>query len=322
MSDFVEGRMSKVSRSVFLSLVRTEANAIWQGLERNVMDLLEKQGKLQGRSAPARTGYRSSASSNGRALTEVEQDLIMGLIDEALDKYSADAMAKPDYALFSTGARIIPKLTSPSYYHVVQPTFWGRLGLKFLVPLPRREKTPEKAIQPDLHAGECWAMEGQDGQLGIRLARQIVVTEVTIEHADPSVVLDINSAPKEIEVWGLRGNDESARPTAEQQSEDNLAAPLDDQRDQQQEKEQTAPVTNTKRGAWWREGIPWRGATLLTTVQYDAEGDKKARQTFSIPLSKQTVPSIGVALRFKSNWGHPNYTCVYRVRVHGHELSP
>ncbi|KAF8926086.1 hypothetical protein BGZ58_000195 [Dissophora ornata] len=320
MSDFVEGRMSKVSRSVFLSLVRTEANAIWQGLERNVMALLEKQGKLQGRTAPGRSGYKSNNNVAGRELTEVEQDLILGLIDEALEKYSADAMAKPDYALFSAGGRIIPRLTSPSYHHVVNPTFWGRIGLQYIVPSPRREKSADKAIQPDMHSGECWAMDGQDGQLGIRLARRIIVSEVTIEHADPSVVLDMNSAPREVEIWGLRG-DEDRAPRSEQPAHSESTSQTGPGSSEQEAKEeQSKPVdSNAKPNTWWREGIPWHGATLLTTVQYDASADKKTRQTFSIPLSKQTVPSMGVALRFKSNWGHPNYTCVYRVRVHGYE---
>ncbi|KAG0246626.1 hypothetical protein B0O80DRAFT_424082 [Mortierella sp. GBAus27b] len=310
MSEFVEGRMSKVSRGTFLSLVKTEANEIWQGLERNVMALLEKQGKLQGKNAPR---HRSSSASDNRALTEVEQELIMGLIDEALEKYSADAIGKPDFALWSAGGRIIPLLTSPSYYQEVKPTIWGQLGLKYLVKLPRRENPSEKAIQPDVHAGECWAMQGRDGQLGVRLAREIYVEEVTIEHADPSVVLDTNSAPKELEIWGI-GADEGTELAA---SND----PIRKAGQQQQQQQQKLGSGNTnKEGSQWREGIPWEGATLLTTIRYDTEGGKP-RQTFSIPLSKQTNPSMAVVVRVKSNWGHPNYTCLYRVRVHGHERT-
>ncbi|ORZ18342.1 UNC-like C-terminal-domain-containing protein [Lobosporangium transversale] len=241
------------------------------------MELLEKQGKLHGKEAPRRRigfyGSSSTVSGNqdGRGntgLTELEKELVSGLIDEALEKYSADAIAKPDYALFSAGGRIIPRLTSQDYHHTVAPTFWGNLGLKYFVKLPRREKPAQKAIEPDIHAGECWAMEGQQGQLGIRLARRIVVTEITIEHADPSVVLDMDSAPKEIEVWGLRGSEDAA-PTA--------------------------------------------------TSHHASHTKPKTRQTFSIPLSMQKWPFVGVVLRIKSNWGHPKYTCMYRVRVHGYE---
>ncbi|KAF9137435.1 hypothetical protein BGX30_010261 [Mortierella sp. GBA39] len=336
MGSFVEGRMSKVSRTVFLSLLRTEANVIWQSLERNVVALLEKQGKLEGKAAPGRGGYDSSNSANnnnnnnnpGRALTDIERDLISGLIDKALEKYSADALAKPDYALHSAGGRIIPRLTSPNYFHYVEPTLLGRLGARFFIPLPRREKPAEKAIEPDMHAGECWAMDGQEGQLAVRLARKIVITEVTIEHADPSVVLDLGSAAREIEVWGLRGRDDAA-PVTPQSSRPHVEPSSSASADKREQENKQEVKASDRR----REGAPWPGSTLLTTIEFNAnatiasniDGDAsekpKSRQTFSIPLSKQTVPSVGAVFRIKSNWGHPKMTCVYRVRVHGYELT-
>ncbi|KAK3838279.1 MAG: hypothetical protein J3R72DRAFT_386939 [Linnemannia gamsii] len=344
MSSFVEGRMSKVSRTVFLGLVRTEANLIWQSLERNVVAMLEKQGKLEGKPAPTKGSHASSSSTNSpeRALTDVEQDLISGLIDKALEKYSADALAKPDYALYSAGGRIIPRLTSANYFHHVEPTWLGRLGGRFFVSLPRREKPAEKAIEPDMHTGECWAMNGQEGQLAIRLARKIVITEVTIEHADPSVVLDLGSAAREIEVWSLRGREDaapstpqSARPNVESSSSRTTLAEEDKQ--ETMSGESTTTPSSNKQASWWREGSPWPGSTLLTTIEFnanktvssgnddnngggiDATEKPKSRQTFSIPLSKQVVASVGAVFRIKSNWGHPKMTCIYRVRVHGYE---
>ncbi|KAG0278374.1 hypothetical protein BGZ95_004161 [Linnemannia exigua] len=342
MSSFVEGRMSKVSRTVFLGLVRTEANLIWQSLERNVVAMLEKQGKLEGKPAPTKGSHDSSADSPGRALTDIEQDLISGLIDKALEKYSADALAKPDYALYSAGGRIIPRLTSANYFHHVEPTLLGRLGIRFFVPLPRREKPAEKAIEPNMHTGECWAMNGQEGQLAIRLARKIVITEVTIEHADPSVVLDLGSAAREIEVWSLRGREDAA-PSTPQSERPNVdpsssATPAEEAKPETTSDESTTTPSSSKQASWWREGSPWPGSTLLTTIEFNANrtvsrssdsnnnGDNieatekpKSRQTFSIPLSKQAAASVGVVFRIKSNWGHPKMTCIYRVRVHGYE---
>ncbi|KAG0018293.1 hypothetical protein BGZ81_010308 [Podila clonocystis] len=328
----VDGRMTKVTRTMFLNLVRTEANQIWQGLEKNVMALLERQGKLQGRTAPSR-----AVTDPSRQLTDVERELISGLIDEALEKYSADALAKPDYALFSAGGRIIPRLTSPNYYHEVKLNLLGRLGFRFLVPLPRKEKPAEKAIEPSVHAGECWAMNGQEGQLAIRLARKIIVTEVTIEHADASVVLDMGSAAKKIEIWSLKGSEDAAPVSASPATSEAAAEDVEDENGSTLESgsSETVEGKNKTIGSWWSSGIPWPGATLLDTIEFDANtsaaegGDNdtevrrkpKSRQTFAIPLSKQTSPSVGVVLRIKSNWGHPQFTCMYRVRVHGYEPS-
>ncbi|KAG0034948.1 hypothetical protein BGZ82_005461 [Podila clonocystis] len=332
MEALVDGRMTKVTRTMFLNLVRTEANQIWQGLEKNVMALLERQGKLQGRTAPSR-----AVTDPARQLTDVERELISELIDEALEKYSADALAKPDYALFSAGGRIIPRLTSPNYYHEVKLNLLGRLGFRFLVPLPRKEKPAEKAIEPSVHAGECWAMNGQEGQLAIRLARKIIVTEVTIEHADASVVLDMGSAAKEIEIWSLKGSEDAAPVSASPATSEVAAEDAGDEKESTMESgsSETVEDKNKTVGSWWSSGIPWPGATLLDTIEFDADtsaaegGDDatevrrkpKSRQTFAIPLSKQTSPSVGVVLRIKSNWGHPLFTCVYRVRVHGYEPS-
>ncbi|KAF9952538.1 hypothetical protein BGZ72_006141 [Mortierella alpina] len=340
MAAFVEDRMSMVSKGVFLNLVKEEANQIWQGLEKKVVDLLEKQGKLQGRHAPSRVGHYKSSDDTRRPLTEVERELITELIDEALDKYSADAMAKPDYALFTAGGRIIPGLTSPNYRAVGTFNILGRIGARMFQPLARK-----KALEPDMHAGECWPMEGSDGQLAIRLAREIVVTEVTIEHADPSVVLDMSSAPREIEVWSLREGDTGAKPLPETSEKASTASGEDKEGQKtngaQDEQKPGSSTTAIRRKTRWNDGIPWPGSTLLTSFEYEASMTKpnrgneggfeegqastestrkpKSRQTFAIPLSKQTTSSVGVALRIKSNWGHPKYTCVYRVRVHGYE---
>ncbi|CAO3574355.1 unnamed protein product [Mortierella alpina] len=339
MAAFVEDRMSLVSKGVFLKLVKEEANQIWQGLEKKVVDLLERQGKLQGKHAPSRADHhhhhhKASDDNTVRPLTEVERDLISELIDEALDKYSADAMAKPDYALFTAGGRIIPGLTSPNYRALGKfDWLWllRRAGARLYQPLARK-----KALEPDMHAGECWPMEGNNGTLAIRLARAIVVTEVTIEHADPSVVLDMSSAPREIEIWSLREAATGPEPSAEAPKGSSDASGEGKER-QTKEGAQDEPVAAAgaapSAGEKTRvdDGSPWPGSTLLTSFDYEISTTKdgqestemtrkpKSRQTFVIPLSKQTMPSDGVLVWIKSNWGHAQYTCLYRVRVHGYE---
>ncbi|KAM4651574.1 SUN domain-containing protein 2 [Discoglossus pictus] len=54
--------------------------------------------------------------------------------------------------------------------------------------------------------------------------------------------------------------------------------------------------------------------TLLGTFTYNQHGDPI--QTFPIEVSDTTSYQL-VELRILSNWGHPEYTCIYRFRVHG-----
>ncbi|XP_066510444.1 SUN domain-containing protein 2-like [Hoplias malabaricus] len=56
----------------------------------------------------------------------------------------------------------------------------------------------------------------------------------------------------------------------------------------------------------------------LGTFTYEQDGEPI--QTFKIPDSGTDVYRL-VDLRILSNWGHPEYTCVYRFRVHGQPLT-
>lgn len=55
--------------------------------------------------------------------------------------------------------------------------------------------------------------------------------------------------------------------------------------------------------------------TLLGTFTYDEYGEPT--QTFELPQPTDEVYRF-VELRVLSNWGHMEYTCLYRFRVHGH----
>ncbi|MGH0162258.1 UNVERIFIED_CONTAM: hypothetical protein FKN15_044585 [Acipenser sinensis] len=58
--------------------------------------------------------------------------------------------------------------------------------------------------------------------------------------------------------------------------------------------------------------------TLLGRFTYDQDGDPL--QTYQ--LKADHMGSFGlVELRVLSNWGHPEYTCVYRFRVHGEPVN-
>ena len=51
-------------------------------------------------------------------------------------------------------------------------------------------------------------------------------------------------------------------------------------------------------------------------VEFDIH--QRAVQTFRLPSSNQSFRNVRV--KILSNWGHPNYTCIYRVRVHGCQI--
>lgn len=56
---------------------------------------------------------------------------------------------------------------------------------------------------------------------------------------------------------------------------------------------------------------------LLAEFTYDLE--KSNAQTFNVVETTGSTLVDMVRLDFSSNYGSPSHTCIYRVRVHGHE---
>ncbi|KAG2187905.1 hypothetical protein INT44_000655 [Umbelopsis vinacea] len=217
--------------------------------------------------------FKSAAKAD---LRPDAMDIVNRMIDEAILKYHQDYLALPDYALASSGARIIPRLTSPTYE--LEPTD----NLKWLIHkvIPFRDTSPAiTALYPDTNVGQCWPMVGNNGSIGILLSQPIKVTGVTIEHAGKQVLLDRRSAPKNFALWGVYGEH----------------------------------LGQTADGAL---GDQSQHVIELTSGQYDAE-DPNAVQSF--PVSPQK-PTRVVVIRVKDNWGHPDYTCLYRIRIHGEPI--
>lgn len=203
-------------------------------------------------------------------------DLVDRKINDALLKYHQDYLSVPDYALASSGARIIPKLTSSTY--ALEPVDSVKRLIHKVMPL-RDTSSAIIALHPDTTVGQCWPMRGNNGSIGILLSRTITVTDVTIEHAGKQVMPDRRSAPKDFAVWAVYG--------------DNLGQIKGDTFGEQSQH-----------------------SVELATGQYDAN-DESVLQTFAVDHKK---PTRAIVIRINSNWGHPDYTCLYRVRVHGEPM--
>lgn len=144
---------------------------------------------------------------------------------------------------------------------------------------PQVHFSPVMALLPDTHPGQCWPMAGKYGSLGVRLSQSVSANAVSIDHADHQLVTDLSSAPKDFEVWGL---------------------------------------TRQKRTAKWKD--PWDPAASLAgdavylgKFKYNIDGN--AMQTFKIEPA--SPPLKDIVFRFLTNWDKDEYTCIYRVRVHG-----
>ncbi|NXI69727.1 SUN3 protein, partial [Anseranas semipalmata] len=144
---------------------------------------------------------------------------------------------------------------------------YGGQGRKkwWFFPLFSSAKPPQTILQPSISPGHCWAFQGSQGHVVIRLPEKIWPMAFTIWHISKAVSPsgEVSSAPKEFAVSGV--------------DED-------------------------------------KAETLLGLFVYDVDG--MTAQTFHV---QKQPPKIFRYIKFQvqSNWGNLEYTCIYRVEVHG-----
>ena len=253
-------------------------------------------------------------SSDGQDVTA----LIHHLVDSAVSTITQDIIAKPDFALHSGGARIIPSLTSPTFEIRPQNLASQVIGLVtgsgYSIGRP-----PITALHHEMQNGHCWPFAGGEGQLGVALAAPVFVEEVTIEHVAKSIAFDMRSAPRQMEVWGLvEGKDNIARVQA--WKEDTAA-----QREAEQPSDEQSPSTYDQGGSdvVYPKTLPKYPEYLrLANFTYDIHSPNNV-QTFPVlPEIRELGIDFGiVALRVLNNWGRDDFTCLYRFRVHGQRMG-
>lgn len=287
-------------------------------MESGVKEALEL-GKKAGSTAGSGSAWWSklaSGSASKAGLTIKSSDgqdvtgLIGHLVDSAVSKFSKDIIARPDYALYSSGAQIIPTLTSPTYEGYPE-TLKGKIigsitGNGYYI-----GRSPLTALHHELQTGYCWPFRGTEGQLALSLAVPIYITDVSIDHVAKEVALDMRTAPRDMELWALvEGKDNIAKV---KQWKEERARRREEAKDRGEEVEEEPEYPKTLPKA-----LPYIRVANFT---YDIHAPNNV-QTFPV---REEIRDLGVdfgvvALRVKNNWGKNEWTCLYRLRVHGQRI--
>jgi hypothetical protein len=150
----------------------------------------------------------------------------------------------------------------------------------------RANNSPALALTGGIAPGQCWAFQGDSGQLGIRLAQAIQVTALTLGHANLSSTI---SAPKNVTLWGLKPADSY------------FCTSLGDM---------GKPRPNI--------GTGYCGACLISGIYKPSQ---------SVPYQNLTADTDTsdyfdhIIIEVSRNWGHPTFTCIYRIRIYGTATS-
>lgn len=273
-----------VSKSYFMDMLKREIATVRENLEERLSSFSQHERE----SSANRGGPWSSRTRN------ISESAVEHLVASAIHKHSLDVLARPDYAMYSSGARINPFLTSATYMH--RPTaLLPRLASRLLFNIGTSwSHPPAVAIHPSNAVGMCWAFPGQAGQLSVKLSHAIVLTDVAIEHVHPDIAHDATTAPKDLEIWAHIGETFVDEFEAQQQSAESEEVVL--------------------------RNAPAAGFVHVMDVTYNIYNDEQSVQSFAVPQSMRrlNVPVNQVVYRVRSNWGNEAFTCVYRVRAIGY----
>lgn len=349
---FEERRKSHalVSRSDFLALFQAEIETMKSSLEETFNehaqsmqnDILAKvrtqQTMFEESGSWSKAGSKKAAGgslSAGEAVPLTVPDLgqlrakdgsdprnsILALIDAALDTYSMSKTNKADFALYSAGGRVIPSLTSPTFEMSSRAGAstgrgWWPVSSKKPAATQFRSRSPVVALHHDNAPGMCWPFAGQTGQLGIQLARPAIVTDFTIEHPPASLTFgDFSAAPRDITVWGLVQRHEDREKLARwREAEAARAASVDGEGEEVDMKPAPPSPHHLHLATFTYEAT----AHNATSSQHPG---RRPRSVQTFPVSPEaaalSIPVSVVQVRFLSNHGNKDYTCSYRVQVHG-----
>ncbi|MCJ1394549.1 hypothetical protein MMC18_007428 [Xylographa bjoerkii] len=252
----------------------------------------------------------TSNDISANSITTNEYSDIMSRLTTMQKSYDSLSAQKPqpigpdrvNYFSRGLGATIDPHLTSPTRKLTVRSRSWFGLSSYEL-----RTPDPITAILPWADIGDCWCAppSGGKAQLTVLLPRKIVPTHLVIEHIPQGATLDIGSAPREVELW-VQIEDPEARVrvidaalTVPTLAEESLLSA------------RTLPVYGAAAAldkTWIRIGR-W---------EYDIFAANHV-QSFAVPveLDHFQVAVDKVSVRVRKNWGMKDYTCLYRLKMHG-----
>lgn len=197
-------------------------------------------------------------------------------------------LTRVDYALFSGGGKVVGhSVLSPLVAKSQGPLTRALTSLRGGVH-PKGDEWLLSGSTSAVVPGECLALRGPKGFVDIRVREQIFVTAISIEHVDANAAYDVSSAPKGITVlgWNSTRTPPSGKKTV---------------------------VLGTVRYELSRElSTDLRGGASVGAAQTFALGSKKLNLGHASPGAVDHV-----RFEIQSNYGNDEWTCLYRLRVHG-----
>ena len=163
-------------------------------LEQAQSDVASHRAELESLIASKVASMAPSASSTSTPTTApVDVDVIRREIALALERFSADRTQLVDYALRTSGGRVLSH--SPSHQVPLEGNWLTSMVKRCFMTV----RKPDELLNDNMSVGNCWPMDGSKGYVTIGLRERITPTSVSIQHS--AVTPDHTTAPKEFSVY-------------------------------------------------------------------------------------------------------------------------
>ena len=181
---------------------------------------------------------------------------------------------------------------------------------------------PEAVLQSSTFPGHCWpvAMTYKPAVVTIRLHTSIIVSAISIDHTSKMLLAqrqELNSAPKRMKVYGYA----PCPTTGSNSSDDHICRGLGfDIMSKALIAEFTYNIDDENNVQTF---LVDNNLVAGSTAGMASPGESSCSETATTQsCSGQSSPvvSAAVTLEILDNWGNDEYTCLYRVRVHGEPI--
>ncbi len=186
---------------------------------------------------------------------------------------------------------------------------------------------PDVVLDSDMT--RCWPMAGTSGFITIQLRQFVLIDSITIEHLPSYIVRNNGSTSlKSFRVEGLTVPDTCAgfSVTGQPIAATSVAGAPGSGNTQ-------AGVLNWVRN--WAANLRGSGGSdaaaaaacrctpsvLIAGATFKAPINLDSIQKFDVPVDARKPYQL-IKVSVDSNWGAPDYTCLYRIRVHGTPANP